>query len=131
MTDGLIQVVTLFGWQSHNLVHGKAVEGPGHNRWAFAGVLQGGGMGCTQLHIAQPVFQPLSTDIQGFGQIQNFARVTPRTTLVIGDGALTEVAQTSQLGLRKAALQAGVAEAIREVFHSTDCSWNALHDGFE
>lgn len=40
-------------------------------------------MGCTQLHIAQPVFQPLSTDIQGFGQIQNFARVTPRTTLVI------------------------------------------------
>ena len=131
MTDGLIQMVTLFGWQSHNLVHGKAVEGPGHNRWPFARVLQGGGMGCTQLHIAQPVLEPLGADVQSFGQIQNFTRVTPRSTLVIGDGALAKVAQASQFGLRKAAVQAGVAETIREVFHTTDCSWNALHDGFQ
>ena len=65
-------------------------------------------MGCTQLHIAQPVLEPLGADVQSFGQIQNFTRVTPRATLVIGDGALAKVAQASQFGLRKAALQAGV-----------------------
>jgi hypothetical protein len=44
---------------------------------------------------------------------------------------LAKVTQAGQLGLGKAALQAGVTEAIREVFHTTDCSWNALHDGFQ
>ncbi len=88
-------------------------------------------MACAQLHIAQPVLEPLGADVQGFGQIQNLARVTPRAILVIGDGALAKVTQAGQLGLGKAALQAGVTEAIREVFHTTDCSWNALHDGFQ
>lgn len=87
-------------------------------------------MGCAQLHIAQPVLEPLGADVQGFGQIQNLARITPCAALVIGDGALAKVTQAGQLGLGEAALLAGVTEAVREVFHTTDCSWNAPHDGF-